>query len=55
LLGNETRGASAFQDVAVLLSFFDEKVVPAETIAIGGDLLATAFQVGVVHQRFVGN
>jgi hypothetical protein len=29
-------------------------MVPAETIAIGGDLIATAFQVGVVHQRFVG-
>src|ERR1041385_8017545 len=46
--------ASAFQDVAVFLCFFNEKMVPAETIAIGGDLIATAFQVGVLHQRFVG-
>ena len=30
-------------------------MVPAETIAVVGDLIATAFQGGVMHQRFIGS
>ena len=54
LSGEEPGGAAAFQNTAVLFSFFKEKIIPAETIAICGDLIATAFQGGVMHQRFIG-
>ncbi len=52
LPGEETGGAAAFQNAAVIPGFFNEKMVPAETIAICGDLIAAAFQGGVLHQRF---
>lgn len=53
LPGEETGGAAAFQNAVVFPGFFNEKMVPAETIAICGDLIATAFQGGVLHQRFI--
>jgi hypothetical protein len=50
--GDETGGAPAFQNAAVLSGFLNEKMVPAETIPIDGDLIAAALQGGVIHQRF---
>src|SRR5690242_13954018 len=53
LFGDESRRAPAFQDAAVLSGLLDKNVVPAETVAIGWDVIATALQGGLVHQRFI--
>jgi GT2 family glycosyltransferase len=50
LPGKETRGAPTFQNGVILSGFLDKNVVPAESIAVCGDLIATALQGGVMHQ-----